>query len=378
MVGEKSTNSALKLSWQGTSSSTDGVEQSKEFRVAVVGIGRVGNNTIMHLARMRLTGIHTIAIDNSAVQLAKSKAGQKILIDQQLTQGKSASNGYAIGKPPLEKSQELIEEALTNTHIVFIAAALDCGFESEAIRIVARIAGKKGAISIGVVTKFGQVAQFKREQMISISRSLNELRQECDTIIVVDNNKLIEVAPQIPIDKALEIASEASAKIIKTVVETISLPGLISLNFTDLKSIVENGGIAAVGMGESAAPHRAEEAVYNAIRNPLWDTEYRGITGALVHIAGDSRMTIEEVSQVGEIVTETMSNDVKVILSARVNPELNGKIRVTLIMTSGSLRDVIGKFSLNKSQLFDLEPSFEPEKKLPIDLGLYQLEDFDP
>jgi len=165
---------------------------------------------------------------------------------------------------------------------------------------------------------------------------------------------------------------------IKGIVETISAPSLINLDFADFKTIVKRGGIAVVGIGESDAPNRAEEAVKNALRSPLLDIDYAGATGALIHVTGDNQMTIEEANRVGEIVTEMMHNDALVIWGARVNPQNTGKLRVTLVMTGVNSPYLLSGFGTIAPQLYNLEPyTHETDKPLPIDLKLDQLETFE-
>ncbi|HVP16490.1 MAG TPA: hypothetical protein VMT42_03905, partial [candidate division Zixibacteria bacterium] len=199
-------------------------------------------------------------------------------------------------------------------------------------------------------------------------------RRRCDTVVVIDNNKLMQLVPQLPISEAFRVADQVLANMIKGIVETISTPSLINLDFADFKTIVSRGGVAVVGVGESDAPNRAEEAVRNALRTPLLDVDYAGATGALVHVTGDNQMTIEEANRVGEIVTEMMDRSAMVIWGARVNPKQNGKLKVTLVMTGVNSPHILSGFGTIAPQLFNLEPYAEPEKPSNLDLGLYQME----
>jgi cell division protein FtsZ len=195
---------------------------------------------------------------------------------------------------------------------------------------------------------------------------------------VIDNKKLLELAPQLPVDEAFKIADKVLANVIKGLIESISAHSLVNPDFADFKTIVKRGGVAGVGIGESDAPNRAEEAVRNALRSPLLDVDCTGATGTLIHVTGDSRLTLEEVNRVREIVAEMMNNNAQVILGAGVNPELDGKIRVTLMMTGVGPPQIARGFGSIAPQLFNLEPYSEPEKKLHVDLGLYQLENSEP
>ncbi|MCK4434369.1 hypothetical protein KAU92_02675, partial [Candidatus Bathyarchaeota archaeon] len=201
-----------------------------------------------------------------------------------------------------------------------------------------------------------------------------EMRRQCDTVVVIDNNKLMQLVPQLPINEAFRVADQVLANMIKGIVETVSAPSLINLDFADFRTIIRRGGVAVVGVGESDAPNRAEEAVKNALKSPLLDVDYMGATGALIHVSGDNQMTIEEANRVGEIITEMIDDNALVIWGARVNPELNGMLKVTLMMTGVYSPHLLSGFGTIAPQLFNLEPYAEPEKPLDIDLKLYQME----
>lgn len=374
MAGEKATNKALQPKWQGTLGLTDSVQGSNRRKVIVIGIGEAGNNTITRLKKIGVTGAYTIAVDTNSQHLGKSQADQKILISKKLTRRLSAGDDSASRRTAIEKSLKQIEEILADVDIVFITATLDGGTATEAAPAIAEIARKKGAITLGVVTK---PFQTEKAQTKPASHALTKLQHECNTVVVIDNNKLMKLTPQLPIDEASKITDQVLANLIKSTVETVTTPSLVNLQFADFKTIIKNGGVAAVGIGESNAPNRAEEAVHNALRSPLLDVGYTGATGALIHVTGDNKMTIEEANHIGEIVTEMMNNNTQVLWGARVDPELNGKIIVTLLMTGVNPPRMLKSFGSVAPQLFNIEPYSEPEKKLPVDLGLYQLENLE-
>jgi cell division protein FtsZ len=258
--------------------------------------------------------------------------------------------------------------------MVFITAGLGGGTGTGAAPVIAEIARQKGAIIVGVVTTPFRIEKGRIEYA---AKALDEMRRQCDTIVVIDNNKLMQLVPQLPINDAFRVADQVLANMIKGIVETISAPSLINLDFADFRTIVKRGGVAVIGVGESDAPNRAEEAVRNALRSPLLNVDYAGATGALIHVTGDNHMTIEEANRVGEIVTEMMHNDALVIWGARVNPEQNGKLKVTLVMTGIDSPHLANGLGTIAPQLFNLESSAEPEKPLNLKLDLYQLENFE-
>lgn len=343
--------------------------------IEVVGVGGAGNNTVTRLMEMGITSTETIAVNTDALHLAVSKASNKLLIGEKLTRGLGVGGDPKLGKAAIEESRKAVEDMLTEADIVFVTAGLGGGTGTGAAPVVAEIARKKGAITVGVVTTPFRI---EKGRMKNAVHALTELRRECDTVVVIDNNKLMQLVPQMPINEAFKVADQVLANMIKGIVETISTPSLINLDFADFKTIVKRGGIAVVGIGESDAPNRAEEAVKKALRSPLLDIDYAGATGALIHVTGDNQMTIEEANRVGEIVTEMMHNDALVIWGARVNPQCSGTLRVTLVMTGVNSPNLLSGFGTIAPQLHNLEPyTNESEKPLNIDLNLYQLENFE-
>jgi cell division protein FtsZ len=322
---------------------------------------------------MGVKGAECIAMNTDALHLRTSKVHRKILIGEKLTKGLGVGGDPKLGRAAIEESRKQVEDLLCNADVVFIAAGLGGGTGTGAAPVVAEIARRKGAITVGVVTTPFRIEKGRTEIAAS---ALTEMRRQCDTVVVVNNNKLMQLVPQLPINEAFRVADQVLANMIKGIVETISAPSLINLDFADFRTIVKRGGVAVVGVGESDAPNRAEEAVRNALRSPLLDVDYAGATGALIHVTGDPQMTIEEANRVGEIVTEMMDCNALVIWGARVNPEQSGKLKVTLVMTGVNSPHVLSGFGTIASQLFNLEPYAEPEKPLGLKLNLYQMENF--
>jgi cell division protein FtsZ len=360
---------ALKYSWHFTGN--EGIRQPGYCRIVVVGVGGAGNNTVTRLMEAGITCAECIAINTDALHLNVSKANQKILIGEKLTKGLGVGGDPKLGKAAIEESKKRVEDMLSNVDIAFITAGLGGGTGTGAAPVVADMARRKGAITVGVVTTPFRI---EKGRDVYAAIALSEMRRRCDTVVVIDNNKLMQLVPQLPISEAFRVADQVLANMIEGIVETISTPSLINLDFADFKTIVSRGGVAVVGVGESDAPNRAEEAVRNALRTPLLDVDYAGATGALVHVTGDNQMTIEEANRVGEIVTEMMDCSAMVIWGARVNPQQNGKLRVTLVMTGVNSPHILSGFGTIAPQLFNLEPYAEPEKPLNLDIGLYQME----
>jgi len=352
----------------------EGITESR-CRIMVLGIGGAGNNTISKLVENGLSGAECVAINTDLRDLNSIKAARKVLIGENLTRGLSADGNPEIGRAAIEESRPYVENLLENVDVVFIAVGLGGGTGTGAAPIVALVARQKGAVVVGAVT-----APFTTEKgrIEHASQALKELRRVCDTVVVIDGKKLMELAPQLSTTEAFKVADQVLANMIKGIVETLTSPSLINLDLADFKTIIKKGGIAVVGVGESNAPNRAEEAVRNALRTPLVNVDYTDAKGALIHVCGDPNMTIEEANRVGEIVTEMIGDKASVIWGARVNPLTEGALKVTLVMTGMHSPHILGWFGSMMPKLYDIESSFsEPEKSLSIDLSLDQIENFE-
>ena len=172
---------------------------------------------------------------------------------------------------------------------------------------------------------------------------MQKLRQVSDTVIVIDNNRLVQIAGNLPVQQAFAVANELIATMIKGIVETIAVPSLVNLDYADVKTIMTDGGVAAIGVGASDTNNKVEEAVKGALSNPLLDISYEGATGAIIHISGGPDMTLDEISKVGELVTESMDDDANVIWGARVSEEMKGKLTVMTIITGVKSPWILGK-----------------------------------
>jgi len=369
----KSSTKAEQTTWLGTTS--EGVKEAWRCRIVVLGIGGAGNNTVNRLMEAGITGAECIAINTDLQHLNAVLATQKVLIGEKTTRGLGAGGNPQVGKAAIEESKHLIDELLNNVDVAFIAAGLGGGTGTAAAPVVAEMARRKGAIVVGVVTTPFRIEKGRTEYA---AFALNEMRRTCDTVVVIDNNKLMELVSHLPINEAFKVADQVLANMIQGIVETISAPSLINLDFADFRTIVRRGGVAVVGVGESDAPNRAEEAVRNALRSPLLDVDYAGATGALIHVCGDNQMTIEEANRVAEIVTEMMGQDALVIWGARANPRKDGFLKVTLVMTGVNSPKILGGLGTLMPKLYDIESSYsEPEKQLQVDLGLDQIENIE-
>jgi len=274
------------------------------------------------------------------------EADKKILIGKDTTRGLGCGGYPEKGKDSARESLHEIREALRDTDMVFICAGMGGGTGTGVAPIVAQIAREIGAIVIGTVT---MPFDIERARVDKAEYGLSELREVSDTVIVIDNNRLVKIAGNLPIQQAFAVANELVSTMIKGIVETIALPSLVNLDYADVKAIMSNGGVSVIGIGESDSERRVEEATKRALTNPLLDVNYEGATGALIHISGGNDLTLEEINKIGEMVTESLDADANVIWGARINNDMQGKLRVMTIITGVNSPYVLGKTLLKKS-----------------------------
>jgi cell division protein FtsZ len=336
----------------------------------VLGVGGAGNNTVSRLMESGISGPECVAINTDMQHLNVTHAKQKILIGEKITRGLGSGGDPKVGKASIEESTERIENLFSGVDIAFVTAGMGGGTGTGAAPIAARIARKKGAIVVGVVT---MPFKIEKGRIAFAIEGLKEMRRECDTVVVIDNNKLMRLVPQLPINEAFRVGDQVLANMIKGISETISSPSLINLDFADFRTIIKKGGVAVAGVGKSDAPNRAEEAVQNALKMPLLDVDYAGAKGALIHVLGDSQLTIEEASRVGEIITQMMGEDSLVIWGAGIDPTQTGTLKVTVVMTGVSSPYILSGLEPENSESYEQEEKRESQKTLDIDLGLYQL-----
>jgi cell division protein FtsZ len=302
----------------------------KRARIIVFGCGGGGQNTVTRLAEMGVEGATTVSINTDAKHLTVGKADKKILVGKELTRGLGAGGYPEIGRKAAEESRNEIKEALEGVDLAFVTVGLGGGTGTGAAPVVAEIAKSMGAIVIGVATM-----PFKIEgaRIGKAEEGLAKLRATCDTVIVIENDRLLKYAGQLPLQQAFLVADELVASMVKGITETITLPSLVNVDYADVKAIMHSGGVAALGVGESNSSDRALDAVTKALTNPLLDVDYTGATGALIHITGGNDLKLEEVNSIGETVSQYLDPTAQVIWGARVIPEFESKVQVIAIIT---------------------------------------------
>lgn len=302
----------------------------------VVGVGGGGNNTINRLMQIGIQGAECVAINTDQQHLNFVHAHRKLLIGKTISRGLGTGGFPELGAAAAEESRQDLVALLHDVDLLFIAAGLGGGTGTGAAPIIAEIAKQHGAIVVCTVTTPFAIEGSRIERA---HRGLQRLRRYADTVIVIDNNKLLEIAHNLPIDEAFSVADEILASMVKGVTETISLPSLINLDFADVRSILAGGGVALVGLGEAASStaddyDRISEAVRNALHSPLLGSlSVEGATGALIHVIGGPDLSLDEATRVAKVITSQMRQDARIIWGARIVPDFTGYIRILLIVT---------------------------------------------
>ncbi len=313
--------------------------EAHKARIVVVGAGGGGSNTITTLTEKNIKGAVTVAVNTDARHLSATKAQQKVLIGRSLTRGLGAGGYPEIGKNAALESKQALREALQGTDLAFLTCGLGGGTGTGALPVVARLAKEQNAIVIAVVT-----LPFKLEgaRIVKAEEGLAQLRQACDTVIVIENQRLLDLAGKMPLKAAFGMADDLIATMIKGITETISEPSLVNLDYADVRAVMRQGGVASIGIGESEATNRAADAVTKAINHPLLDVDINGATGALIQVVGGPDMRLDEIDLIGKAIQDHLHPDAQVIWGARVLPESAHKIQVITIITGVKSPSILG------------------------------------
>ncbi len=316
-----------------------------QANIKVIGCGGGGNNMVTWLYKRGIKGAEIIAINTDQQHLKISEADKKFLIGKDVTRGLGCGGYPQKGAEAAQESINELKATLKGADMVFVCAGMGGGTGTGSAPIVAQIAKDMGAIVIGTVT---MPFKIERARVDKAEFGLAQLRKSSDTVVVIDNNRLVQIAGNLPIQQAFAVANELISTMIRGIVETISVPSLVNLDFADVKAIMMNGGVAAIGVGTSDTNNRVDEAVRGALENPLLDINYEGAMGALIHVVGGPDMTLEEINRAGELITSALDEDANVIWGARVQEDMKGKFMVMTIITGVTSPYITGASVIKK------------------------------
>jgi cell division protein FtsZ len=327
-----------------------------QAKIKVIGCGGAGNNMVTWLYKRGIKGAEILAVNTDQQHLNISEADKKFIIGKELTRGLGCGGFPQKGAEAAQESITELKSVLKDADMVFVCAGMGGGTGTGSAPVVAQLCKDMGAVVIGTVT---MPFNIERARIEKAEFGLEQLRKGSDTVIVIDNNRLVQIAGNLPVQQAFAVANELVATMIKGIVETIAMPSLVNLDFADVKAIMTNGGVAAIGVGSSDTTNKVEEAVKGALENPLLDINYAGATGALIHVWGGPDMTLEEINRVGELVTETLDEDANVIWGARVSDDMKGKLMVMTIITGVKSPGIVGKSTPDRQTVASRQMSDE-------------------
>lgn len=308
--------------------------------IKVVGCGGGGNNTINRITEVGIQGAEMIAINTDAQDLLYTNADKKILIGREVTRGLGAGSNPKIGEESAKENEHDIRQALQGADMVFITCGLGGGTGTGSAPVVADVAKKLGALTVGIVTMpFTMEGNRRYENAIS---GLERMESIVDTLIVIPNDKLLDIAPDLPLQTAFKVADEILTNAVKGIAELVTRAGLVNLDFADIRAVMTNGGVALIGVGESDSENRAVEAVEKAITNPLLDVDITGATGALINVVGSRDLTLNEARKVVETISSRLSEDARVIWGAQIYEDMQNTLRVMLIVTGVRSPQIFG------------------------------------
>ncbi len=338
------------------------IEDSQYANIKVVGVGGGGSNAVNRMIKAGLQGVQFVALNTDAQALSLSEASDKIQLGEKLTKGLGAGSDPEIGKRSAEESKEQIRSVLEGADMVFITAGMGGGTGTGAAPIVAEIAKEVSALTVGVVTKPFSFEGRRRQSQAE--KGIEVMKSKVDTLITIPNGRLLQVVEKrTTIVEAFRIADDVLRQGVQGISNLITVPGLINLDFADVRAIMTNAGSALMGIGEASGDDRAAQAAKQAISSPLLEASIKGAKGILLSLCGSSNLGLCEVNEVAEIVAETADSDANIIFGAVIDEELQDQIFVTVIATGFEQTDRIAK--LKAETELDIKPFRSEDLDIP-------------
>tara|TARA_Y100000034_G_scaffold136768_1_gene215600 strand:+ start:32230 stop:33432 length:1203 start_codon:yes stop_codon:yes gene_type:complete len=338
---EQTSKTDSKIRQQNIDNELESLLSIQQAKIKVIGCGGAGNNTLNRINEVGIKGTNSVAINTDAQDLLYTVASKKILIGRETTKGLGAGSIPKKGEEAARESEREIKDVIAGADMIFVTCGLGGGTGTGSAPVVAEMAKKMGMLTVGIVTMpFNMEGHRRYENAVY---GLEKLEAHVDTLIVIPNDKLLELAPDLPLHTAFKVADEILTNAVKGIAELVTKAGLVNLDFADIRTVMGNGGVALIGVGESDSEDRAKDAVEKAIENPLLDVDISGATGALINVAGGPDMTLEEAKNVVETVSRKLDDDAKIIWGAQIYEDFDKTIRAMLIVTGVKSAQIFGK-----------------------------------
>jgi cell division protein FtsZ len=313
----------------------DRIIQQLKVNIKIIGCGGGGSNTINRCVSSGVSGALKCAVNTDVRHLYSIKADRKIVLGYSVTRGHGTGAQISVGEQAVRESENELRNFLAGTHIAFITAGLGGGTGTAAAPFIAKLAKESGALTIGVVTIPFKAEGAQRAEIANYG--LEKLRECCDTTIVVPNDKLLEIVPNLTVEDAFRIADEVLMESIRGITEIVTKEGLVSLDYSDIKTVMKDAGIAHIGLGESTGKDdKVEEAVNDALTSPLLDVfDFQNAKQVLIRVVGGPDMTVSEAERAVSLISKRVSKDANIVWGCAVEPELEGKLKVLVIIAGG-------------------------------------------
>ena len=331
--------------------------ESKKSNIKIIGVGGAGGNTISRLHQIGVDNATTIAVNTDAQDLLHCTSDDKILVGKETSKGLGAGANPNVGEESAKENKNDIKNTIDGADMIFITCGLGGGTGTGASPVIAEMAKKIGALTVAIVTLPFTMESTTR--MNNAKKGLDKLKSIVDTLIVIPNDKLLDVVPNVSLPTAFKVADEILVNAVKGITDLVTKPGLVNLDFADIKTVMTDGGIAMIGMGESDSENRAEEAIDKAVNNPLLDIDIDGAQGALINITGGTDITIKECQKIVENITERLNPEAKIIWGAQILKELGESIRAMIIITG-----------VNAPHVYGIKNTYKEERKKEIEKTL--------
>ena len=308
--------------------------ETLDVKIRIFGCGGGGSNTIDRLTQTGISGAELIACNTDANHLLQTHAQKKILMGKNITRGLGAGARPEIGEESALEVRKDLEKCIEKSDIVFITAGMGGGTGTGSAPFIAQMAKDEGALTMGIVTMPFQAEG--RARMKNAQRGLMKMEKHCDTTVIIPNDRLLDLVPNLPLDAAFKVADEILMESIKGITEIITKPGLVNLDYNDVRTIMDEGGLAMIGIGDSDNPNtRVDDAVSQALGSPLLgNVDVSESKGALIRVSGGPDMTVSEAERAANLVNERISPEARIIWGCNVEPELKNTIKILLVITN--------------------------------------------
>jgi len=334
-------------------------------KIKVVGLGGAGCNAITRMVREKIMGVEFIGMNTDAQALMITEAATRIQLGEKITRGLGAGGDRTKGQKAAEESIEEIKQVINGADMVFLTAGMGGGTGTGAISVVADVAKRSGALTIAVVTKPFSFEGAHRTQVAE--EGITNLIDKVDTLVIVSNDRLLDLCNnKTVVDGAFKLADEVLYHGVQAIAEVITVPGLVNLDFADIRTIMKDAGPAWMSIGNGSGQNRAADAAKDALSSPLLDVSIQGATGVLFHIAGGSNLSLFEVSAAADVIKQAVGPDANIIFGIVLDPNMGNEVRLTLIATGFTAKEAMMTGSSREKQLTKLLKGIKTEEELEV------------